>query len=103
MQPQQLRRHTWEEFLWKIEGHRKQKAESDLKDWERARLIAFYAVLPHLKNKNTKIERFLPLPSDKNAKNTRGIKGQIAEIKGMMDAYESTKTWTKEKQNGVSK
>lgn len=36
----------------------------NLEDWRRARMIAFYAMKPHMKNQNLSITDFLPLEGD---------------------------------------
>lgn len=38
--------------------------ELNTEAWRRARLVAFYAVKPHLNNKNLSITDFLPLEGD---------------------------------------
>lgn len=40
------------------------KRELNLEGWRQARLIAYHAVIPHVKNQNLSIQDFMPIPGD---------------------------------------
>ena len=84
------------DFVLKWEGHR----ELEVKEWERARMIAYYTFLPNAKNKKLRIDKFLPLPSDKKGNDSppmQGKKGRpIAEVLERLEKLEKAK-WEKVK------
>jgi len=56
---------TPREFYNRLEGHRKAKEDEHRADWERARLVAFYAIVPHLKKgSGNSMDKVIPLPWD---------------------------------------
>ena len=59
----------------KIKGFR----DADLKQWEHTRFIAFTMAKPYLKNKGLTLQRFLPLPTDKD--NPKGLEIDPAMFK----------------------
>jgi hypothetical protein len=68
---------SYKQIILSIRGYENRQ----LRDWERARLIAYnvYAGIPK-KEKNRSIQSFLPLPSDANMKRQR-TKEQEKELR----------------------
>lgn len=85
LHPWELDRYTYKDLVYKIRGHRKVVIE----DWERARIVAFYAFIGggHAKKKLTP-EKLFRLAGDKG--NT--LKDQLEDIKNKQELYEKYKT-----------
>ena len=84
-----------QDLVLRLEGVR----ELEVKEWERARMIAYYTFLPNAKNKKLRIDKFLPLPSDKKGevRNAPPMKGRpIAEVLEKLEKLEKAK-WEKVK------
>lgn len=59
LKPWELERYSLAEFLNALKGHSESIAES----WAQARLVSYYALLPHVKkNKKLKMSDILELP-----------------------------------------
>lgn len=54
---------TLREFYAKLKGHRRRTEREGREEWERARIVAYFAALPHLK-KGTKPTSMLPFAWD---------------------------------------
>lgn len=52
------------EFALRLQGFYERQEAQERSEWERMRLVAYYAVAPHLKRATT-LQRFMPLPWDK--------------------------------------
>lgn len=95
LHPWEFDEYTMDDLVLRLEGHQ----QNEVKEWERARLIAYYTFLPNAKNKKLRIDKFLPLPSDKKGERRDGppMKGRpIAEVLEKLEKLEKAK-WEKVK------
>lgn len=75
LHPWEFYRYTWAEFTAKRKGN----ADKELREWQRTRLIAYYAAAPHMK-KGFKISDIFPLP-DEEKKNKPITKEYVEEVR----------------------
>ena len=67
----------------KIEAHQR----NEQSDWERARLVSYFAVMPHIDSKkgNMTMQKMIPFPWDESAKPKRPRKLTEADKKWLDD------------------
>jgi len=78
---------TPREFYNRLEGHRKAKEDEHKADWERARLVAYYAIAPHLKKgASNNMDKVIPLPWDhEKLKPVKISKEKEEELHALLD------------------
>lgn len=71
------------DFALKLEGAK----VKERKEWEKVRVLAYYSVLPELKNK--KFERFMPFADEKKKIGNSGEE-LVKQVKSMMKQAEKS-------------
>lgn len=82
---------TPREFSNAIDGYVKETEQRSREAWEQARLIAYYAVAPHVKG-GKPMHRMIPLPWDKEGRESTGTgeKPSREEVQRLMHRLNKT-------------
>lgn len=97
MSIQEYNDSTYGEVLCVMQGYNKRIADQSRDEWERARHIAFYAVVAHVKPGSiSRPSSLIPLPWDKD--NTKAVFNAEEQIQAMENVMSKLKARTEMKQ-----
>lgn len=89
MSPELFGDMTPREFSNSVRGYSEEVEQRSREAWEQARLIAYYAVAPHVKG-GKPMSQMIPLPWDKEARETTGERPDREALQRLMHRLNKT-------------
>lgn len=80
---------TPREFSNSVRGYSEETEQRSREAWEQARLIAYYAVAPHVKGGKA-MSQMIPLPWDKEGRKGTGERPGLEELRKFMHRLNKT-------------